>query len=221
MTIYPNPNTTERAFRWTAGTGMQNLGQLGTGVFNNSEASCVSANGAIVYGSSEQGTGGNRVMFRWTQATGMQSTGTAMSPNDTTDDGSVVVGHVDFNTAVRWTQSNGVENLNTTYAHLLTDGSRLSVATAITSDGRFIVGQGYNAATDRNEAFLLDTLAQCVSHNGDVDSNGCVDDGDLLAVLFAFGQVGQNLGRVDINCDTAVDDADLLIILFNFGMGCE
>jgi hypothetical protein len=61
---------------------------------------------------------------------------------------------------------------------------------------------------------------RCVQHRGDVDSNGCVDDADLLAVLFAFGQSGSNLGRVDINCDNVVDDADLLIVLFNFGAGC-
>jgi len=51
-------------------------------------------------------------------------------------------------------------------------------------------------------------------------SNGCVDDADLLAILFAFGQSGNNLGRVDVNCDASVDDADLLIVLFNFGSGC-
>jgi hypothetical protein len=63
-------------------------------------------------------------------------------------------------------------------------------------------------------------LVLCVSHNGDVDTNGCVDDADLLAILFAFGSAGSNLGRVDVNCDGAVDDADLLIVLFNFGSGC-
>jgi hypothetical protein len=31
----------------------------------------------------------------------------------------------------------------------------------------------------------------CQPHNGDVDNNGCIDDADLLAVLFAFGQDGQ------------------------------
>jgi hypothetical protein len=60
----------------------------------------------------------------------------------------------------------------------------------------------------------------CVAHNGDVDANGCVDDADLLAVLFAFGNTGSNLGRVDVNCDQVVDDADLLQVLFNFGSGC-
>jgi hypothetical protein len=60
----------------------------------------------------------------------------------------------------------------------------------------------------------------CQPHNGDVDNNGCIDDADLLAVLFAFGQTGSNLGRVDVNCDEVVDDADLLRVLFNFGSGC-
>jgi len=52
---------------------------------------------------------------------------------------------------------------------------------------------------------------------GDVNSDGDVDDSDLLAVLFAFGQTGQNLAE-DLNADGGgVDDADLLMVLFNFG----
>jgi hypothetical protein len=52
---------------------------------------------------------------------------------------------------------------------------------------------------------------------GDVDCNGCVDDADLLAVLFAFGGSG---GAEDLNGDGTVDDADLLTVLFAFGSGC-
>jgi hypothetical protein len=52
----------------------------------------------------------------------------------------------------------------------------------------------------------------------DVDGNGCVDDSDLLAVLFAFGSTGSN--PADINCDGVVDDSDLLSVLFAFGAGC-
>jgi probable HAF family extracellular repeat protein len=59
--------------------------------------------------------------------------------------------------AFRWTAAGGMEDLNTTYAHLLTDGSELYRANAISPDGRYIVGRGYNAATGRVEAFLLDT----------------------------------------------------------------
>jgi hypothetical protein len=52
---------------------------------------------------------------------------------------------------------------------------------------------------------------------GDVNGDGCVDDADLLIVLFNFGNQG---GQGDANNDGIVDDADLLIVLFNFGAGC-
>lgn len=58
----------------------------------------------------------------------------------------------------------------------------------------------------------------CTPNNGDVNQDGCVDDADLLAVLFAFG--GQGGAGEDVNCDGTVDDADLLEVLFNFGSGC-
>ena len=80
-----------------------------------------------------------------------------------------------------------------------------------------------NAGASRSLQLLLTLNVEpptCQPHNGDVDDNGCVDDADLLAVLFAFGQTGDNLGRVDVNCDQVVDDADLLQVLFSFGSGC-
>ncbi|MGQ9901452.1 MAG: hypothetical protein ACUVR1_04480 [Fimbriimonadales bacterium] len=60
-------------------------------------------------------------------------------------------------------------------------------------------------------------LNACTPSSGDVDGNGCVDDADLLEVLFAFGATG---GDADVNCDSVVDDADLLEVLFAFGSGC-
>ncbi|MCS6922853.1 MAG: hypothetical protein NZM10_00590 [Fimbriimonadales bacterium] len=60
--------------------------------------------------------------------------------------------------------------------------------------------------------------AGCIVSNGDVDGNGCVDDADLLAVLFAFGSTDPT--PADVNCDGTVDDADLLTVLFAFGTGC-
>lgn len=54
---------------------------------------------------------------------------------------------------------------------------------------------------------------------GDVNGDQCVDDADLLAILFAFGSEGENLPE-DVNLDGIVDDADLLSALFNFGVGC-
>jgi hypothetical protein len=64
----------------------------------------------------------------------------------------------------------------------------------------------------------IDDVETYVPTPGDVDDNGCVDDADLLQVLFAFGATGQN--DADVNGDEIVDDADLLIVLFNFGAGC-
>jgi probable HAF family extracellular repeat protein len=120
--------------------------------------------------------------------------------------------------AFRWTASGGMEDLNTTYACLLTAGSVLWSASAISPDGRYIVGTGYNAATERNEAFLLDTQ---FSPNGDVNRDGCVDDIDMMGVLFEFGELVNDFNRcVDVNRDGIIDDADLLIVLFNFGNGC-
>jgi hypothetical protein len=51
---------------------------------------------------------------------------------------------------------------------------------------------------------------------GDVNDDGCVDDADLLQVLFAFG-CSSGCGAEDVNGDGTVDDADLLTVLFNFG----
>ncbi|MFN4033183.1 MAG: hypothetical protein ACK4ME_06085 [Fimbriimonadales bacterium] len=87
-------------------------------------------------------------------------------------------------------------------------------ATAISNDGRYIAGTGVNASVVG--AFLLDTW-----RTGDTNGDGCIDDADLLAVLFAVGTRGTGYTRhEDINKDDTVDDADLLLVLFNFGSGC-
>jgi len=56
-----------------------------------------------------------------------------------------------------------------------------------------------------------------VPRPGDTDGSGCVDDADLLQVLFNFGTDNPD---ADLNNDGIVDDADLLQVLFNFGTGC-
>jgi hypothetical protein len=96
-----------------------------------------------------------------------------------------------------------------------------------TANGRFDTDRGtleQLAFTPTDPANLgpyivyIDDVETYVPVPGDVDDNGCVDDADLLQVLFAFGATGPN--DADINCDQVVDDADLLSVLFNFGTGC-
>lgn len=56
-----------------------------------------------------------------------------------------------------------------------------------------------------------------IGPDGDVNGDGCVNDADLLLVLFAFGSAG---GPEDLDGNGVVGDGDLLIVLFNFGAGC-
>ena len=212
-----NASGNPRAFRWE-NNQMRDLGTLGGA---RSMAQGVSADGGVVVGWAENASG-NRRAFRWenNQMRDLGTLGGARSvAQGVSADGRVVVGLAQNASgqwrAFRWTE-NGIENLSQTYANLLSGGSYFIAALEVSEDGRYIVGYGYNAARGRNEGFLLDTWRV-----GDTNGDGCVDDADLLAVLFAFGSAGTGDTRhEDINKDGIVDDADLLEVLFNFGNGC-
>ncbi len=68
-----------------------------------------------------------------------------------------------------------------------------------------------------------DSAILSVAHNplyrmpGDVNGDGCVDEADLLLVLFAFGTDDT---QADLNRDGVVNDIDVLEVLFTFGSGC-
>jgi len=193
-----NPQTQNRwqAFRRKFPGTIEILGTLEDG--NNSVAYAASGDGSVVVGRSENQNGYFRP-FRWTPQTGMRDLGTLGGNQGearaVSGDGSVVVGWANdafgVPRAFRWIAGRGMENLNEVYANLLTDGSELLVAHAISPNGRYIVGSGFNAATARIEGFLLDTAG----------TTGCRLD-------------------ADVNRDGRVDDADLLQVLFNFGSGC-
>jgi len=89
-------------------------------------------------------------------------------------------------------------------------------AIALDSAGSVYV-TGYSVSSTTGSDYV--TIKYVQSPAGDVNGSGCVDDSDLLAVLFAFGNTWTNLPE-DLNRDGIVDDADLLIVLFDFGSGC-
>jgi probable HAF family extracellular repeat protein len=136
---------------------MQALGTLGG---SESEAFAVSANGAVIIGSSTNASNFRRA-FRWTAATGMQDLGTLGGYEsrgfDVSSDGSVVVGEstvaAGYTRAFRWTAATGMQNLSSLYGGSIGSGSYLQYANAISGDGLHVVGYGYNRQTSRYEAY--------------------------------------------------------------------
>ncbi len=134
-------NSQLRAFRWTEGGGMANLGVLsGTG-WASSTAYGVSGNGQVVVGVCEKYQANNQRAFRWTQSGGMQTLGTLKSGKFSeawaaNANGSVVVGSSDSvrgSRAFRWTSA-GMKDLGAL------PGQLYSYGRAISGDGSKIVG---------------------------------------------------------------------------------
>lgn len=150
------------AFRWTSSGGMQDLGTLGG---KHSYAYSVSNDGSVVVGGSTI-TGGLGIhVFRWTELGGMKDLGTLGGvlgiAHDVSGDGSIIVGISDLANSEQyafiWRADSGMQDLNVLYDSLIEPDSYLKWAQAVSENGRYIVGAGFNATTRRREGFLLDT----------------------------------------------------------------
>jgi len=131
-------NGLQRAFRWTAANGMQDIGTLGG---DESEATGISADGSIIVGWSQY-NGSIYRAFKWTAATGMQDLGAGdfSKAYGVSDDGSAII--VDsYPNAYRWTQAGGLQNLGTL-------GGESTQARGISADGSKICGFSYVSAGD-------------------------------------------------------------------------
>lgn len=211
-----------QVFRWTPLAGFEVIPPDPS--YSNALAYGISPDGRFMVGFMFHPTTRERRAFLWSESTGYRNLGTLQNllseAYAVSAEGRVVVGQIrdsssSYRRAFIWTEAEGMQDLSNRYAALLSEGSYFDSATAITPDGRYIVGSGFNADNQRFEAFLLDTGCPV---RGDVNRDGRVDDADLLALLFAFGSVGYR--SEDVNWDGMIDDADLLELLFNFGGGC-
>ncbi|RYG24071.1 PEP-CTERM sorting domain-containing protein [bacterium] len=161
-------NGTE-AFRWTASQGMIGLGAFPNEDGLRSTATGVSKNGQVVIGYSRSETSSSEA-FRWTEWEGLVALGTL--PNwpsssyalGTSHDGSAIVGmsfYESTNQAFLWTKGSGMRSLEDVLREQgtdLTGWSALREATAISSNGRFVVGFGsYNG--QESKAFIAELEA--------------------------------------------------------------
>lgn len=153
------------AFRWTLRGGMQGLGDLPGGVFA-STAQAVSKRGDVVVGSSTTDYGDQA--FRWTKKEGMQSIGMLDGENvnsyawDVSGDGNIIVGWAyptpDKTTAFIWTKATGIQRLTDYLTDLgidLSNWKSLTKAQGISSNGRWVTGDGINVNGDQ-EGFVVD-----------------------------------------------------------------
>ena len=207
------------AFRWTAQTGMVDIHNP---AWAQSEGMGISADGSVVVGAWGGPSFTPAHPFRWSAATGMVDLGSLGGPDGWGEawaanaDGSMVVGWSEIAPgqwrAFLWTEADGMQDLNVLYANLLTDGSILWDAMAISPDGRYIAGHGKKNGTD-HMVYLLDTVGAGVP--GDLDGDGDVDLTDLSILLGEFGCTSGC--TADIDGDGDVDLTDLSILLSNFG----
>jgi probable HAF family extracellular repeat protein len=145
---YSGPESYQHeAFRWTAGQGMDGLGDFFGGPFS-SWSTGVSGDGEVVVGAGTLGAVGPppSEAFRWTPETGMVGLGDLVGGSVTSralgvsEDGSVVVGgSVSWSgvEAFRWTEETGMVGLGD-----LPGGQFQSVAEAVSADGNVVIGYG-------------------------------------------------------------------------------
>ncbi len=141
-------NGWREAFRWTAETGMEGLGDLDGGYFV-SHATAVSSDGSVIVGNGYDGNGPdydsdipNRA-FAWTAADGMTALDvvdiySSSEAHGVSGDGQTIVGQ-SVSTALVW-RNGTVEELS----NLSTVGISASDARSVSADGSHVVGWSYD-----------------------------------------------------------------------------
>ncbi len=205
--------TTFHAFRWTLAGGLVDLGTLdpANNPTRTSMATGVSADGGVVVGFSQLGAGAAQHAFRWTNL-GLVDLGVPAGPTGdsratgVSAAGDVVVGDATFadaasfsgfrSGAFRWT-STGFQNLGAL------EPGFFSIATAVTSDGNTVVGQGGvqitvgGSSTNGSRAFRwtsaggMQAIGPLAGHSHAV-ATGVSDNGKVVVGISSTGPLAYN-----------------------------
>lgn len=182
-----------RAFLWSSGKGMLDLGTLGG---DESEALDVSADGSKVVGWAEDSARIKKA-FIWDEVNGMMSLGTPSTlyseAHGITADGEMVVGFMGTPPAAFqafiWNSAEGLKDIP--------EVADPSTARDISSDGRYIVGMATFSVNGSNKqfAYRYDTLTGKVENLGSLGGNGseglAVSDDGSTVVGWSYNATGK------------------------------
>jgi hypothetical protein len=134
---------------------------------------------------------------------------------DVSGDGSTLIGYSDDGPFI-WDTTHGMRNIQQVLEGdygLDLSGWTIQNVTAISADGRTIVGNGIHLR--QSEAWIA-----TLTHTGDYNASGTVDQADLDLVLLNWGETlasPAELGWVNDLPDGIVDQAELDGVLLNWG----
>jgi hypothetical protein len=138
---------------------------------------------------------------------------------DMSADGRVIAGY-DYDpesgdvTGFLWEAGRGWINIGEAYRWLLGE-NEAGGAGRMSADGRYLLVSILTPPLPGGYRLGAVGILDRFGIQGDVTGDDCVDDADLLRLLFAFGQEGWR--PEDVNVDRAIDEQDLLIVLSRFG----
>jgi uncharacterized membrane protein len=210
-------------WRWTSAGGKESLG---SGV-----ARGLSKDGQAIFGVSEF----PRQMLRWTAPSGVQLLGAYPGHDRTTAwagnaDGSILVGDAEItinapastDTAVIWSQATGLVSLETYLAGLGigTNGMHLSIARAMSGDGRTIAGTGFRDEIEYGWMAVLPAPTTCYPNCDASTAPPVLNVADFTCFLQRFAA-----GESYANCDSStalpvLNVADFTCFLQSFAAGC-